>query len=45
MEHPSSLSDALLKQLMAVGQVYILVVLPNLNNSATIADVDLEIYL
>ena len=42
-EHPvddeSSLSDALLRQLMAVGQVDILVALPTLNNAATIVDV------
>src|SRR5512138_1257861 len=35
----SSLSDALLRQLMAVGQVDILVGLPTLNNASTIIDV------
>src|SRR5262245_43505752 len=38
-EHESSLSDALLRQLIAVGQVDILVGLPTLNNAATILDV------
>src|SRR4249920_2727799 len=42
-DHPvddeSSLSDALLRQLMAVGQVDILVALPTLNHAATIVDV------
>src|SRR5262245_62956168 len=35
----STLSDALLRQLMAVGQVDILVGLPTLNNAATVVDV------
>ena len=35
----SALSDALLRQLMAVGQVDILVGLPTLNNAATVVDV------
>ena len=39
MEHESLLSDALLRQLMAVGQVDILVGLPTLNNASTIRSV------
>ena len=39
MEQQSTLSDALLRQLMAVGQVDILVGLPTLNNAATVVDV------
>jgi hypothetical protein len=39
VEHESTLSEALLRQLIAVGQVDILVGLPTLNNAATIADV------
>jgi len=39
VEHQSILSDALLRQLMAVGQVDILVGLPTLNNSSTVVDV------
>ena len=39
MEHQSTLSDALLRQLMAVGQVDILVGLPTLNNASTVVDV------
>jgi hypothetical protein len=39
VEHQSSLSDALLRELMAVGQVDILVGLPTLNNAATVVDV------
>ena len=39
MEYQSTLSDALLHQLMAVGQVDILVGLPTLNNAATVVDV------
>ena len=39
MENETALSDALLRQLIAVGQVDILVGLPTLNNAATIADV------
>ena len=44
MEHESILSDALLRQLMAVGQVDILVGLPTLNNAATVVDVARAIY-
>ncbi len=39
MENQSALSDALLRQLIAVGQADILVGLPTLNNAATVADV------
>jgi hypothetical protein len=39
VEHESALSDALLRQLMAVGQVDILVGLPTLNNAATVTDI------
>jgi hypothetical protein len=39
VENGSALSDALLRQLIAVGQVDILVGLPTLNNAATILDV------
>ena len=39
METESSLPDALLRQLIAVGQVDVLVGLPTLNNAATIIDV------
>jgi hypothetical protein len=39
VEQQSALSDALLRQLIAVGQVDILVGLPTLNNAATIVDV------
>ncbi|MDO8485078.1 MAG: hypothetical protein Q7S35_09055 [Candidatus Limnocylindrales bacterium] len=39
METESALSDALLRQLIAVGQVDILVGLPTLNNAATIVGV------
>ena len=39
VENGSALSDALLRQLIAVGQVDILVGLPTLNNAATIVDV------
>jgi hypothetical protein len=39
MEDESTLSDALLRQLIAVGQADILVGLPTLNNAATIIDV------
>jgi hypothetical protein len=38
-DNESALSDALLRQLMAVGQVDVLVGLPTLNNAATIIDV------
>ncbi len=44
MEHESILSDALLRQLMAVGQVDILVGLPTLNNASTVVDVARAIY-
>ncbi len=44
MEHESTLSDALLRQLMAVGQVDILVGLPTLNNASTVVDVARAIY-
>jgi hypothetical protein len=39
VENESALSDALLRQLIAVGQVDILVGLPTLNNAATVVDV------
>lgn len=39
MESTSALSDTLLRQLMAVGQVDVLVGLPTLNNAATVADI------
>jgi glucosylglycerate synthase len=39
VDKPSILSDALLRQLMAVGQVDILVGLPTLNNAATVGAV------
>jgi len=39
VDDESSLSDALLRQLMAVGQVDIMVALPTMNNAATIVDV------
>jgi hypothetical protein len=39
VDRESILSDSLLRQLMAVGQVDILVGLPTLNNAATIGDV------
>jgi glucosylglycerate synthase len=39
VEHESTLSNELLRQLMAVGQVDILVGLPTLNNAATVIDV------
>jgi glucosylglycerate synthase len=39
VDQQSALSDALLRQLIAVGQVDILVGLPTLNNAATVADV------
>ena len=45
MENESFLSDALLKQLMAVGQVDVLVGLPTLNNAATVANVAEAIHL
>ena len=39
MENESTLSDALLRQLIAVGQVDILVGLPTLNNASTVVNV------
>jgi hypothetical protein len=45
VQHESTLSDALLKQLMAVGQVDVLVGLPTLDNAATIIDVVRAIHL
>ena len=39
MEQLSALPDALLRQLIAVGQVDVLVGLPTLNNAATVVDV------
>jgi hypothetical protein len=39
VQQQSTLSDALLRQLIAVGQVDILVGLPTLNNAATVAEV------
>jgi hypothetical protein len=39
VEQQSTLSDALLRQLIAVGQVDVLVGLPTLNNAATIVDI------
>jgi glucosylglycerate synthase len=39
VEHQSTLSDAFLRQLMAVGQVDVLVGLPTLDNAATVVDV------
>src|SRR5512134_2762397 len=39
VEHESTLSNELLRQLMAVGQVDILVGLPTLNNAATVVEV------
>jgi glucosylglycerate synthase len=39
VEYQSTLSDAFLRQLMAVGQVDVLVALPTLNNAATVVDV------
>jgi hypothetical protein len=45
VEHQSALSDALLRQLIAVGQVDILVGLPTLNNAATVADVVRAVHL
>lgn len=45
MEHQSTLSDAFLRQLMAVGQVDILVGLPTLNNASTVVDVVRAVHL
>jgi hypothetical protein len=39
VESTSTLSDTLLRQLMAVGQVDVLVGLPTLNNAATVVDI------
>lgn len=39
MDHPSTLSDALLRNLMAVGQVDVLVGLPTLDNAGTVLEV------
>src|SRR5438876_2384623 len=39
VEHESALSDELLRQLIAVGQVDVLVGLPTLDNASTIVDV------
>jgi hypothetical protein len=39
VDSPSALSDALLRHLMAVGQVDVLVGLPTLNNAATVAEI------
>jgi hypothetical protein len=44
VEHQSILSDELLRQLMAVGQVDIVVGLPTLNNAATVVEVARAIY-
>jgi hypothetical protein len=45
VEHQSTLSDAFLRQLMAVGQVDVLVGLPTLNNAATVVDVVRAVHL
>ena len=45
MEQQSALSDALLRQLIAVGQVDVLVGLPTLNNAATVANVVRAVHL
>jgi len=45
VEQQSTLSDALLRQLIAVGQVDILIGLPTLNNAATILDVVRAVHL
>lgn len=45
MERQSALPDALLRQLIAVGQVDILVGLPTLNNAATVGDVVRAVHL
>jgi hypothetical protein len=39
LEQQSTLSDALLRELMAVGQADVLVGLPTLNNAATVVDI------
>jgi hypothetical protein len=45
VENQSILSDALLRQLMAVGQVDVLVGLPTLNNAATVVNVAEAVHL
>jgi glucosylglycerate synthase len=45
VEYQSTLSDAFLRQLMAVGQVDILVGLPTLNNASTVVDVVRAVHL
>jgi hypothetical protein len=45
VERESLLSDSLLRQLMAVGQVDVLVGLPTLDNAATVVDVARAIYV
>jgi glucosylglycerate synthase len=45
VQHESSLSDALLRQLIAVGQVDVLVGLPTLDNAATVLDVVRAVHL
>jgi len=45
VENQSTLSDAFLRHLMAVGQVDVLVGLPTLNNAATVVDVVRAVHL
>jgi glucosylglycerate synthase len=45
VEYQSTLSDAFLRQMMAVGQVDILVGLPTLNNASTVVDVVRAVHL
>ena len=45
LEHQSTLSDAFLRHLMAVGQVDVLVGLPTLDNAATVIDVVRAVHL
>jgi hypothetical protein len=45
VEYQSTLSDAFLRHLMAVGQVDVLVGLPTLNNAATVVDVVRAVHL
>jgi glucosylglycerate synthase len=45
VEHQSTLSDAFLRHLMAVGQVDVLVGLPTLDNAATVVDVVRAVHL
>lgn len=45
VEYQSTLSDAFLRQLMAVGQVDVLVGLPTLNNAASVVDVVRAVHL